>query len=96
MLIDFVAKITHLSQVAYDNGETFMWKLFTNGSSNNKRSEVGIILKGLKQASLKYSLKFEFKATNNESKYEVLIANLKLSKKYEQNESKCIMTPNSK
>ena len=41
---------------------------------------VRIILEVLDLVSLKYFLKFEFKATNNESKYEALIVGLKLAK----------------
>ena len=40
------------------------WTLYMNGSLNSKGSGVGIILEGMDNIVLKYSLKFDFKVTN--------------------------------
>ena len=40
--------------------------LYVNGSLNGKGSETEVILEGLDDIVLEYSLKFDFKATNNQ------------------------------
>ena len=47
-----------------------------DGSSNGKGSGAGVILKGLNAMVLEYSLKFDFKATNNQAEYEALVTGL--------------------
>ena len=51
-----------------------------DGSSNGKGSEAGVILKGSNEIVLEYSLKIDFKATNNQVKYKALIVSLQLAK----------------
>ena len=51
-----------------------------DGSSNLKDRGVSIILKGPKGITIEQSLRFNFKASNNQTKYEALIANLQLAK----------------
>ena len=51
-----------------------------DGSSNLKDRGVSIILKGPKGITIEQSLRFDFKASNNQTKYEALIANLQLAK----------------
>ena len=41
------------------------WTLYVDGSSNSKGSGVRVILEGLNDMTLEYSLKFDFKAINN-------------------------------
>ena len=50
-----------------------------DGSLNDKGSGVGMILKGPNNITLKYSLKFDFKAMN-QAKYEALIIGLQIVK----------------
>ena len=50
---------------------------------NGKGSRAGVILKGMNDITLKYSLKFEFQATNNHAKYKALVAGLQLAKEVE-------------
>nr|GEV65689.1 reverse transcriptase domain-containing protein [Tanacetum cinerariifolium] len=57
------------------------WTLFTDGSSCTDGSEAGRILTNPKGAKFTYALRFRFDATNNEAKYEALIAGLRIAKK---------------
>ena len=54
--------------------------LYVDGSSNRKGSGAGVILEGPNDIMLEYSLKFDFKATNNQAEYEALLAGLRLAK----------------
>ncbi|RDX94110.1 hypothetical protein CR513_23542, partial [Mucuna pruriens] len=49
--------------------------------SNQMGSGVGIILEGLERVMIEQSLRFEFRASNNQAKYEALLAGVKLAKK---------------
>ena len=51
-------------------------RLYVDGSSNGKGSGAGVILEGLNDITLKYSLRFDFQATNNQAEYEALVAGL--------------------
>ena len=42
------------------------WTLYMDRSSNGKRSRAGVIPKGPNDMTLKYSLKFDFQATNKQ------------------------------
>ena len=54
--------------------------MYVNGASNCKGSRVGIILEGANGIVIEQSLKFAFRARNNQAEYEALIAGLKLAK----------------
>lgn len=54
--------------------------MYIDGSSNEKGSEVGVILESLDEVILEQSIRFEFEATNNQAKYEALLAGLRLAK----------------
>ena len=51
-----------------------------NESSNGKGSVVGVILEGPNYIMLEYSLKFDFKTTNNHAKYNTLLVGLHLAR----------------
>ncbi|GJS21077.1 reverse transcriptase domain-containing protein [Tanacetum coccineum] len=53
------------------------WKLFTDGASS---SRAGLILVSPKEIEYTYALRFEFETTNNEAKYEALLASLRIAK----------------
>nr|KYP38150.1 Uncharacterized protein Mb2253c family [Cajanus cajan] len=74
-LADFVAELTPTSAE-----EPQVWTLHVDGSSNSKGGGAGIILEGPNQVTLEQSLKFSFKATNNQAKYEALLAGLRLAR----------------
>ncbi|GKE74853.1 reverse transcriptase domain-containing protein, partial [Tanacetum coccineum] len=54
------------------------WILFTDGSSCIYGSRAGLILMNPEGAEFTYALRFRFDATNNEAKYEALIAGLRI------------------
>ena len=56
------------------------WILFVNGSSNLKGSGAGVILEGPEGIAIEQSLRFGFKASNNQAEYKALIAGLQLAK----------------
>ena len=56
------------------------WELCVDGSSNDGGSGAGLILVSPESHRMHCALRFNFKAFNNEAKYEVLIAGLKLAK----------------
>jgi len=55
------------------------WKLYMDGSSNQKGCGASIVLESPTRVRLKQSLRFTFKASNNQAEYEVLIACLLLA-----------------
>ena len=56
------------------------WLLYMDKSSNNKGSETRVIHEGPDDIMFKFSLKFDFNATNNQVKYEALVVRLQLVK----------------
>nr|GEV97621.1 reverse transcriptase domain-containing protein [Tanacetum cinerariifolium] len=55
------------------------WTLFTDGSSCVDGSGAGLILTSPKGTEFTYALRFQFIASNNEAKYEALIAGLRIA-----------------
>lgn len=51
-----------------------------DNSSNKYGSEAGVILEGPTGVARAYSLRFRFKATCNQAKYEALLAGMRLAK----------------
>ena len=56
------------------------WMLYVDKLSNDKGNGAGVILEGLNDIMLEYSLKFNFKATYYQFEYEVLVVSMKLAK----------------
>ncbi|GJU28626.1 reverse transcriptase domain-containing protein [Tanacetum coccineum] len=54
------------------------WTLFTDGSSCIDGSGAGLILTSPEGTKFTYALRFQFTASNNEAKYEALIAGLRI------------------
>ena len=52
------------------------WTLYVDDLLNKKGSRVKIILEGPNNMTLKYSLKFDFQAINNQVKYKALVVGL--------------------
>ncbi|XP_027348001.1 uncharacterized protein LOC113859419 [Abrus precatorius] len=75
VLVDLVNEFTTQPQASWD-----MWNLYVDGSSNQSGSEAGIILEGLNTVTIEQSIRFGFKASNNQAKYETLLAGLKLAR----------------
>ena len=55
-----------------------IWKLFVDGAANAQGSGVGLILTSQEGIDIEYALRFGFQASNNEAKYEAVIAGLNL------------------
>nr|KYP76256.1 Retrovirus-related Pol polyprotein from transposon 17.6 [Cajanus cajan] len=77
-LADFVMELT--SPAGEDSvGET-QWILSVDGASNLGGSGAGIVLEGPGGVLLEQSLRFEFRANNNQAEYEALLAGMALAK----------------
>ena len=57
-----------------------LWSLFVDGSSCENGSRVGLIVLAPDGIDIEYALKFNFKDSNNESRYEALPASLSLAR----------------
>ncbi|XP_072060454.1 uncharacterized protein [Arachis hypogaea] len=75
-LADFVAELT--SSDPDNKGQS--WTLFVDGASNPQGAGAGILLESSDGIIIEHSLKFSFKASNNQAEYETLIAGLRLAK----------------
>lgn len=58
------------------------WILHVDSALNSQGSGAGLILANFEGVVAKYTLYFLFKVTNNQSKYEALLAELKLAKEH--------------
>jgi len=76
--VDFVVVLALKNFEA--NRKDFVWILSTDGSSNLQGSGTCIILEGPDVVLLEKSLKFTFKASNNQVEYEALIVRMLLAK----------------
>jgi ribonuclease HI len=59
------------------------WTLSVDGASNIRGSRADIVLEGPDGVLIEQSLRFAFKASNNQAEYEALIAGMKLAKEME-------------
>ncbi|KAJ9544140.1 hypothetical protein OSB04_023847 [Centaurea solstitialis] len=85
-LADFVAEFSPgLEPTTCDEIVTIQdnqpWLLYVDGSSNVRGAGLGIVLKSSQGGNIVYSIRCEFKATNNEAEYEALIAGLDIAHK---------------
>ncbi|XP_072073769.1 uncharacterized protein [Arachis hypogaea] len=72
-LADFVAELTQPSMDEQNSD----WSLFVDGASNPQGSGAGILLESPEGIILEHSLRFSFKASNNQAEYEALVAGLR-------------------
>ncbi|KAJ9561688.1 hypothetical protein OSB04_006848 [Centaurea solstitialis] len=84
VLADFVAEFSPgLEPTTCDEvvmiSDNQPWILYVDGSSNVRGCGLGIVLKSSQGGSIVYSVRCEFKATNNEAEYEALIAGLDIA-----------------
>jgi len=75
---DFVVELS--SGVTPSEGLDFRWVLSVDGSSNQQGSGDGVILEGPNGVLIEQSLRFAFKASNNQAEYEALIAGMLLAR----------------
>ncbi|XP_048425736.1 uncharacterized protein LOC103946071 [Pyrus x bretschneideri] len=57
-----------------------VWTLYVDSSSNQQGCGAGLVLITPDKVAMGYTLRFKFKASNNEAKYEALLAGLRLAK----------------
>jgi hypothetical protein len=77
-LANFLVKFTNLSEVEEPKMER-KWIVYVDGSSIMKNGGAGIVLVTPEGEELSGSLRLEFRTTNNEAEYEVVIAGLGLA-----------------
>ena len=68
------------TKAATETEQEQSWKVFVNGSSTSNRAGIGIVLQSQEGLVIEHALTFGFKASNNEAKYEALIAGLNSAK----------------
>ena len=81
ILADFVMEFTS-AELAKDTQTTPdlpIWKLFVDGAANAQGSGAGLILTSPEGIDIEYTLRFKFRASNNEAEYEAVIAGLNLA-----------------
>ncbi|XP_068492222.1 uncharacterized protein [Phaseolus vulgaris] len=76
--VDFMVELS--SKDFQPNPNSFQWVLSVDGSSNQQGSRAGAILERPNGFLIKQDLKFTFKASNNQTEYEALIAGMLLAK----------------
>ncbi|GKA95373.1 reverse transcriptase domain-containing protein [Tanacetum coccineum] len=79
ILADFIVERPEDSPIEVEEELSEPWILFTDGSSCVDGSGAGLILINPKGMEFTYSLRFRFEATNNEARYEALIAVLRIA-----------------
>ncbi|XP_064950502.1 uncharacterized protein LOC135604780 [Musa acuminata AAA Group] len=75
---DFISELTQLEAEEPESVKTG-WLLRVDGSSGRKGAGAGLVLEAPDGRSFERSLRFGFKATNNEAEYEALLAGLRLA-----------------
>ncbi|GAV69146.1 RVT_3 domain-containing protein [Cephalotus follicularis] len=85
VLTDFVGDNTPMECMEEDSSEDEkgLWKLSVDGSSCVFESGAGLVLTSSDGWTLEYTLRFGFKATNNEAEWEALITGLTIAKHLE-------------
>ena len=78
-MADFIAKFTFSDGDNLDN-EAKRWTIQTDGSSAQRRGEVGVVRTTIDREVLKYGVQLKFPTTNNEVKYEGILTGLRLGK----------------
>ncbi|GAU47095.1 hypothetical protein TSUD_369280 [Trifolium subterraneum] len=83
-LADFMLELTNPPS----ENDPQPWTLSVDDSSNLRGSGTGVVLEGPEGVLIEQSLRFAFKASNNQAEYEALIAGMKLDKEMEVHELK--------
>jgi len=75
---DFVIELSSID--THHEEFDFGWVLSLDCSSNQQGNEAGVILEGPNGLLIEQALQFAFKASNNQTEYEALIAGILLAK----------------
>ena len=79
-LVDFLVEFTNIPEEE-DAPRDDLWIIYVDGSSTKKNGGARVELIALGGEQLCNFLRLEFKTTNNEAKYEVVLAGLRLAQK---------------
>lgn len=88
VVVDFILEFTNIDppeppptvNTTPEEVDPHSWTLNVNGSSRKEGSGDGLILTTPEKEDLKFALRFQISASNNEVKYEALIAGLRLAR----------------
>jgi len=78
VVADFIAEFTNMEGQGV--GECPQWSVHMDGLSNRYAGGVGVVLHSLEGDEIECMVRLKFPTTNNEAKYEVLVAWLDLAK----------------
>ena len=81
ILAYFIMEFTlaELAEAAQTTFDLPIWRLSVDGAVNAQGSGAGLILTSPEGIDIEYALRFGFRASNNEAKYEAIIAGLNLA-----------------
>ena len=81
VLVDFIMEFTSAEPTENTQApiDLPIWKLSVDGATNAQGSGADLILTSPKGIDIEYVLRFGFQASNNEAKYEAIIAGLNLA-----------------
>ncbi|XP_061372701.1 uncharacterized protein LOC133315142 [Gastrolobium bilobum] len=80
-LADFIMELTPVNPEMGEAEDT--WRVYVDGSSNDKGSGAGIILESPEGVAIEHSLNLGFSTSNNQEEYEALITGLMQAKEHE-------------
>ncbi|XP_064979374.1 uncharacterized protein LOC135620371 [Musa acuminata AAA Group] len=75
---DFIAELTQIEDRDLEQTPE-AWTLYVDDSASSRGTDTGLVLLAPDGRSFERSLRFGFKATNNEAEYEALLAGLRLA-----------------
>ncbi|XP_076945439.1 uncharacterized protein LOC143616513 [Bidens hawaiensis] len=89
VLADFIAEIPQEKEeeckreieIPVDQQKDDVWKLFTDGASNDEGAGAGLRITNPQGQHFTYAIRLKFKSTNSEAEYEALLAGLRITKK---------------
>ncbi|KAL0405861.1 UNVERIFIED_CONTAM: hypothetical protein Slati_3900000 [Sesamum latifolium] len=76
-LADFISEIAEIS--VKDTSQDQVWLLHVDGSSTTQGSGASIVITTSQGEDLEFAIKFCFKASNNEAKYEDLVIDMRMA-----------------
>ena len=81
-LVDFIVECSGITEGDDPmDPAALVWKVFVDGALNENEAGAGIILVSSQGHQLQNSLRFQFKASNNEVEHEAMLAGLCLARK---------------
>ena len=78
VVVDFIAEFTLEDSQGVE--EKRQWSVYTDGSSNRQAGGAGVMIQTPEGDKIRCMIRLDFPTTNNEAKYEALVAGLDLAK----------------